>query len=567
MDIKKKISIPALAVTISIGGLTLSIPGCSSKVSSVDSKNHKSSQASCGGDKACGGEHSCGGDASCGAAAGNDMAFLTTPSLPQDLSTSSSEFNTEKYDKITSNPFFNVSEEPVSTFSIDVDTASYSNMRRFVRDNYLPPKDSIRIEEWINYFAYDYSQPQDKPFATAIEIAECPWNKKHWLMHVGIQGKEMPAQELPASNLVFLLDVSGSMTDSNKLPLLKTAMGLLVNRLRSQDRISIVVYAGAAGLVLSPTMGSDKQTIFKALNNLEAGGATNGGEGIELAYRIAEENFVKDGINRVILATDGDFNVGTTSEGDLVRLIEEKRSNDVFLTVLGFGGGNYNDATMEKLADHGNGNYAYIDNLLEARKVLVSEMGGTLVTIAKDVKLQVEFNPQYIASYRLIGYENRLLQTQDFNDDTKDAGEIGAGHNVTALYELVPVGVETAIKAEPLKYQQPAKLSSVANSDELLTLKIRHKQPLSDISELWTTTAHKPILPLATTSNNFRFSAAVAALGMLLRDEKYKGDMSIEQIKQLASDALGEDSYGYRKEFVELLDIINTLQKMREAQK
>ena len=347
------------------------------------------------------------------------------------------EFNTEQYNRIYDNEFLMAKDNPLSTFSIDVDTASYSNIRRFLNNNQLPPKDAVRIEEMINYFSYDYPQPKEnEPFSVTTEVAACPWNKDHQLVLIGLQGRNVETANLPPSNLVFLLDVSGSMQDTDKLPLIKSAFRLLVDQLRPQDRVSIVVYAGSSGLVLDSTPGDQKQVILQAIDSLNAGGTTAGGEGIKLAYEIAKKNLMKDGNNRVILATDGDFNVGVSSDGDLIRMIEEKRNDGIFLTILGFGMGNYKDAKMEQLADKGNGTIAYIDNLLEAKKVFVSGLSGTLLTIAKDVKIQVEFNPTKIKAYRLIGYENRMLKKEDFNDDKKDAGEIGAGHSVTALYEI-----------------------------------------------------------------------------------------------------------------------------------
>ncbi|OVE74065.1 hypothetical protein BVX93_00575, partial [bacterium B13(2017)] len=385
---------------------------------------------------------------------------------------------TEAYDQIIDNPFMKVENNPLSTFSIDVDTASYSNLRRFINEGRLPPKDSIRIEEMINYFSYDYSQPRDNvPFSINAEVATCPWQPKHHLMKIGLKGKQIPSEERASSNLVFLIDVSGSMKRYNKLPLLKQAMTLLVNNLNINDRIAIVVYAGREGLVLSSTPCDNKQAILGAINNLYAGGSTNAGAGIQLAYQIAKQNYINKGINRIILATDGDFNVGITNQGDLIRLISDYAKQNIFLTVLGFGHGNYKDSTLEKLADKGNGNYAYIDTLNEARKVLVNQIEGTLITIAKDVKIQIEFNPEHIQAYRLIGYENRLLRAQDFNNDKIDAGEIGAGHTVTALYELVPQGVKMDIpNVDPLKYQKPQTPTETQNfNDELLNIKLSYK--------------------------------------------------------------------------------------------
>ncbi|BBM88023.1 vWA domain-containing protein [Candidatus Uabimicrobium amorphum] len=476
------------------------------------------------------------------------------------------EMNTEEYSHIKENEFKDTVKEPLSTFSIDVDTASYSNMRRFITQNKLPPKDSIRIEELINYFSYAYPIPEDGvPFSRSMEVAECPWNNDNWLVKIGLQGYKIETKELPPMNLVFLLDVSGSMSSNQKLPLLKTAMGMLTGELRASDTVSIVVYAGAAGLVLPPTPGNDKSKILGAFNSLNAGGSTNGGEGIQLAYDVAAQNFIPNGINRVVLATDGDFNVGISSEGDLIRLIEDKRKSGIFLSVLGLGMYNLNDSMMEKLADKGNGNYAYIDTLAEAKKALVEELGSTLFAIAKDVKIQVEFNPNYVTSYRLIGYENRLLAAEDFNDDTKDAGEIGAGHSVTALYEVVPQGnLAQGGNVDSLKYQGERPLSAQSFSDEILTLKIRYKAPDSEVSELLSSTLPMPVKSINDTSTSFRFASAVAGYGLLLRDSKFKGNVSMELVKSLAMSARGEDRNGYRKEFIDLVDIARTLLEMRQ---
>ncbi len=477
------------------------------------------------------------------------------------------QFNTEAYSHLDENPFFDVLRAPLSTFSIDVDTASYSNTRRFLRDGQLPPKDAVRIEELINYFSYDYPQPTgDAPFSITSEVSACPWNAQHRLVHIGLQGKRLLKEDLPPANLVFLLDVSGSMNDANKLPLVKSSLRMLAEQLSARDRISIVVYAGSSGLVLPATPGDRHGEILAALDNLEAGGSTNGAEGIQLAYRIAQENFRPGGINRVILATDGDFNVGVTSEGELIRLIEEKRKGSVFLSVLGFGTGNVKDATMEKLADKGNGNYAYIDEAQEARKVLGEQLGATLATIAKDVKIQVEFNPRQAAAYRLIGYENRLLRDQDFNDDTKDAGEIGAGHTVTALYEVVPFGQKfDQSDVDALKYQQPTELTSRADSKELMTIKIRYKEPHADTSKLLSVWVSDAGGALGNASNNFKFSSAVAAFGMLLRDSKYKGDVRYADVSQLARAAAGADAQGYRSEFLQLVERADTLARRQSA--
>ncbi len=463
--------------------------------------------------------------------------------------------NTEQYDRIYDNTFKLTSQNPLSTFSIDVDTASYSNVRRFLSYGQLPPQDAVRIEELINYFHYDYPQPQgDRPFSINTEISESPWNKNHQLVRIGLQGKKMATENLPASNLVFLIDVSGSMNQTNKLPLLKSSMRLLVSELSAKDRVAIVVYAGAAGVVLPPTPGNEKRKILEAIDNLGAGGSTAGSEGIKLAYEVAKNNFIESGNNRVILATDGDFNVGVSSDGELVRLIEEKREEDVFLTVLGFGIGNLKDAKMEKLANKGNGNYAYIDNIREARKVLVKEIGATLFTIAKDVKIQVEFNPAKVKSYRLIGYVNRQLSDRDFKDDTKDAGELGAGHSVTALYEIIPVGVNSDDdRPESLRYQQKQVKDTAYKSDELMLVKLRYKQPNANKSQLITQAIIDKKLSLEKASNDFRFAAAVAAFGMVLRDSKYKGNANLDLVLNLAQNSQGADLEGYRADFIELV--------------
>jgi Ca-activated chloride channel family protein len=486
---------------------------------------------------------------------------------PRDGNVADRQFNTEAYSHIDENPFFEVARAPLSTFSIDVDTASYSNTRRFLKDGQLPPKDAVRIEELINYFSYDYPQPKgDAPFSINAEVSACPWNTKHRLVHIGLQGKRMVKEELPPANLVFLLDVSGSMNSPNKLPLVKSSLRMLAEQLDARDRISIVVYAGSSGLVLPSTSGDRRGEILAALDSLEAGGSTNGGAGIQLAYRVATENFIRGGINRVILATDGDFNVGVTSEGELVRLIEEKRKSGVFLSVLGFGTGNVKDATMEKLADKGNGNYAYIDELQEARKVLGEQLGATLATIAKDVKIQVEFNPRQAAAYRLIGYESRLLRDEDFNDDAKDAGEIGAGHTVTALYEVVPFGQKFENPGvDALKYQKPAEVSGSANSRELMTIKIRYKDPEADASKLLSVWVSDAGTTLESASNNFKFSSAVAGFGMLLRDSKYKGDVRYTDVATLARAAAGADAQGYRTEFIQLVERAQTLSRQRAS--
>lgn len=469
----------------------------------------------------------------------------------------SPDYNTEEYEGIEENIFHDPSTKPLSTFSIDVDAASYANVRRFISQGQRPPVDAVRVEEMINYFDYDYAQPKgEDPFSIYTEISEVPWNRQHKLVHIGLQGKKIATDKLPPSNLVFLIDVSGSMADPNKLPLLKSSFKMLVEQLRDQDRVAIVVYAGAAGVVLPSTSGDDKRKILESLAQLEAGGSTAGGAGIKLAYKIARQNFVEGGNNRVILATDGDFNVGESSNEAMERLIEEKREEGVFLTVLGFGMGNYKDSKMEVLADKGNGNYAYIDNILEAQKVLVNEFGGTLFTIAKDVKLQIEFNPARVQAYRLIGYENRLLKDEDFNNDKKDAGELGSGHTVTALYEVIPVGVKSNFPGvDPLKYQTNKKKEPVVinDSNEIMTIKFRYKKPDGITSKLMVHALVDEQVPLMKSSDNFRWSAAVAAFGMLLRDSEYVKGYTWEEVAQLAGGARGRDEQGYRIEFINLV--------------
>lgn len=476
--------------------------------------------------------------------------------------------NREAYNRIEENPFLRVSNSPLSTFSIDVDAASYSNVRRFINDGKLPPKDAVRLEELINYFTYEYPQPKgDRPFSVATEVSEAPWNPAHRLVHIGLQGKNISTENLPPSNLVFLVDVSGSMDEPNKLPLLKSAFRMLVNELREKDRVTIIVYAGAAGVVLPPTPGNQKDKILDALEKLQAGGSTAGGEGIQLAYKLAQENFLKSGNNRVILATDGDFNVGVSSDAELVRLIEQKREQGVFLTVLGVGTGNLQDSRMEQLANKGNGNYAYIDNQLEAKKVLVKEIGGTLLTIAKDVKIQVEFNPEKVQGYRLIGYENRLLRNEDFKDDKKDAGELGAGHSVTALYEIIPVGVKSDVKlpdVDTLKYQQKAVEQTAYKSDELMQVKLRYKAPNQATSQLLTYPLVDKGLKLEKASTNFKFSAAVAEFGMVLRESQYKGDASFDEVLKLANQSQGVDLDGYRAEFIRLVTKSKSLERVKQ---
>jgi Ca-activated chloride channel homolog len=471
-------------------------------------------------------------------------------------------FNTEEYDRVRERGFVSPRQEPLSTFSIDVDTASYSNMRRYVDQmRRLPPKDAVRLEEMVNYFDYDYAPPDGPhPFSITTELSHAPWDKRHRLLMIGLQGQRVDFSELPPFNLVFLLDVSGSMNQPAKLPLLKQALKLLVGEMRPQDRVAIAVYAGAAGLVLESTGGDHKDRIVAALDGLNAGGSTAGGAGIKLAYKVAREHLVAGGNNRVILATDGDFNVGVSSSGGLERLIEEEREGGVFLTVLGFGRGNIKDSKMELLADKGNGNYAYLDGLLEARKVLVKQIGGTLVTIAKDVKLQVEFNPARVKGYRLIGYENRVMAAEDFDDDRKDAGELGAGHSVTAFYELIEAGSDEEVPgAAKLKYQGSA--PSAAGDGEWLTLKLRYKRPDEDKSQLLSQPLTGAPRPLKEASTDLRFASAVIEVGMVLRGSAFKGKASVEGAVARATAALGDDPEGYRREFVRLAEAIQALMK------
>jgi Ca-activated chloride channel family protein len=476
----------------------------------------------------------------------------------------SGPFNTEAYDHVTENGVRRVENDPLSTFSIDVDTASYANVRRFLTDGQLPPAGAVRVEELINYFRFAYPQPAARsPFSVTTELAECPWNPDHQLALIGIQGRELNGRDPAPRNLVFLLDVSGSMTSADKLPLVRQAMLMLVDVLSPRDRVAIVVYAGASGLVLPSTPGSRKEVIKHAIARLEAGGSTNGAAGIQLAYRTAREHFIAGGVNRVILATDGDFNVGVTSQSELIRLIERERASGVFLSVLGVGTGNLKDSTMEKLADSGNGNYAYLDSLYEARKVLVREAGATLTTIAKDVKIQVEFNPRVVAAYRLIGYENRALRDEDFNDDAKDAGEIGAGHSVTALYEIIPVGVEVDSPiVDPLRYQRQAGTTRAANSSELAMVKVRYKAPHGDTSELVSSVLGAN--PRAM-SRNLGFASAVAEFGMLLVDSPHRGRATYASAAARARQFAGEDAEGYRAQFVKLVETAARLDDYRHG--
>ena len=478
-------------------------------------------------------------------------------------------YNTESYAPIEENDFRLVSASPLSTFSIDVDRASYANVRRFIQSGTKPPVDAVRIEEMINYFPYEWDvEADDRPFQLLTEVWDAPWRPEHRLVRIGLRAPAVETEHLPPSNLVFLLDVSGSMNWPDKLPLLKKAFALLVDQLRPQDRVAVVVYAGAAGLVLPSTPGNRRGKILEAVDRLEAGGSTAGGAGIALAYDVARKHFIEGGNNRVILATDGDFNVGASSDGEMVRLIEEERDSGIFLTVLGFGTGNLKDSKMEQIADHGNGNFHYVDGLLEARKVLVEEMGGTLFTVAKDVKLQVEFNPARAAAYRLIGYENRLLADEDFNDDTKDAGELGAGHTVTALYEVVPAGLPVPRGVDPLRYestagpQPPVETPPGAFEDELLYVKVRYKDPDGSESRLL---AHAVADRSRSPSRSFRFAAAVAGFGMLLRDSPHAGRFTPDEVISLAEGGRGDDPRGYRGEFIRLVEAARDLDLLGTA--
>ena len=474
----------------------------------------------------------------------------------------------DRYASIVDNQFLQVINEPLSTFSIDVDTASYANTRRFLMQNsVLPPAGAVRVEELINYFTYDYKPPTSgEPFATHVEVAACPWQPGHRLVRVALKGKVVDAEERPLSNLVFLLDVSGSMQSPDKIELMKHGMQRLVEELGENDRVAIVVYAGASGLVMPSTSADQKATIGQKLQELQAGGSTNGGSGIQLAYQVARDNFIAGGINRVILATDGDFNVGTTSQDQLVELVEKEADSGVFLSVLGFGRGNLNDSMMEEISNRGNGNYAYLDTPREAEKVLVEQVGGTLVTIAKDVKIQVEFNPAEVASYRLIGYENRKLENEDFNDDKKDAGEIGAGHTVTALYQVVPADAQTRPAStesnrtvDPLQFQGERPLTEAAKSGQLLTLKIRYKQPESEESQLSVFPVNDEGHAFGRATQDFKFATAAAAFGMLLRDSDHKGNLTFGAVAEIAKANQGDDSEGYRAEFVKMVERADSL--------
>jgi len=476
-----------------------------------------------------------------------------------DDSFSNPEMNTEEYDRIYENPFVSPLSNPLSTFSIDVDRASYANVRRFLNSNQLPNPDAVRIEEMINYFDYSYPQPVgEHPFSITLEAGVCPWNSQHNLVSIGLKGKDLVVDDIPASNLVFLLDVSGSMDEPNKLPLLKQSFKVLMDKLRPQDRVAIVVYAGAAGVVLPSTSCNNKDKIIAAFEQLQAGGSTAGGEGIDLAYKIAKENFITNGNNRVILATDGDFNVGQSSDASLVRQIEGKRNDGIFLTILGFGMGNYKDSKMEKLSNAGNGNYAYIDNILEAKKTLGKEIWGTLFTIAKDVKIQIEFNPAQVKAYRLIGYENRMLAAEDFNDDKKDAGDIGAGHTVTAIYEIIPASSSETIKGvDALEYQK----SNVVDSYNLMTLKLRYKEPDGTTSKLISSRIKESEIKKGSLTENFEFAISVIEFGLLLRKSEYKANANYAEVLQRAKKSKGADEDGFRAEFIKLVEIAEALSK------
>lgn len=495
---------------------------------------------------------------------------IVEPEEPDALGDTLSDIaqNTEEYGKIIENPFLGAKDNPLSTFSIDVDNAAYSNVRRYLTEwNQLPPNGAVRLEEMINYFDYDYPQPTgEHPFSVNMELSQAPWAQEHQLLHIGLQGKDLNYDELKPSNLVFLIDCSGSMSSNNKLPLLKKGLKMLLSQLDDKDKVAIVAYAGAAGLVLPATPASQANKILSALDRLEAGGSTAGGQGIELAYKTAQEALIEGGNNRVILATDGDFNVGPSSSSDLVDLITEKRKLDIYLTICGFGMGNYKDDRMEQISNAGNGNYFYIDNEKEAKKVFVREMRANMFSIAKDVKIQIEFNPQWVKAYRLVGYENRLLKAEDFDDDTKDAGELGAGHTVTAIYEIIPQGSASTQKVtqQPaLKYQDAPSIKN--NSSDLMTLKLRYKPLDSDKSKLLEFNLNKDAA-VEQTSDNFRFSAAVAAFGMLLRDSEFKGTANFDKVKIWALSAKGQDPNGDRAELVKLVQLAAQLKSNAVAQ-
>lgn len=477
----------------------------------------------------------------------------------------SGPYNTEQYDIYVENEFSQVKNSPLSTFSTDVDTASYSNVRRFLNEEQMPPAGSVRIEELINYFSYDYPVPENgKPVSMTTRLMNSPWNRGRQLLQIGLRTKPIPWENTPPCNLTFLIDVSGSMMPYDRLPLVKQGLKMLVTQLRPEDQVAMVVYAGAAGVVLPPTKGSQAQVILDAIDRLEAGGSTHGSAGIRLAYELARDTYRKKATNRVILATDGDFNIGVSSDSELVSLIEKERESGIFLSVLGVGRDNLKDSRMEKLADHGNGNYSYLDSVSEARRVLVQQMGATLVTVAKDVKLQIEFNPEHVKAWRLIGYENRLLRDEDFNDDKKDAGDLGAGHQVTAFYELIPAGSdENTPGVDPLRYQKEAAQKPAAKSvhNEAAWLKLRYKEPTAGKSELLEWPVSSQAIAIDSAPADTRFAAAVAEYGILLRGSKFKGDANFGHALQVASRAVGEDAAGPRAEFLDLLKRASKLTK------
>jgi Ca-activated chloride channel family protein len=492
----------------------------------------------------------------------NMNEMLADDAFSAELDVDKEVFDPRNFDHIIDNPFRNVADYPLSTFSIDVDTAGYSITRNFINGGFLPPKSAIRIEELINYFDYDYAPPNDgaspgdaRPFAVHTEVGFAPWNPAHYLARIAIKGKEFPANGRPNVNLVFLVDVSGSMEPANRLPLVIESLKMLVEELNGADKVALCVYAGAAGTVLVPTSVDNKKTILAALNKLKSGGSTAGGEGIQLAYNLAEQNFNPQAVNRVILCTDGDFNVGITNRGDLIDLVTQKAKTGVYLTVLGFGMDNFQDGTLKQLASKGNGNYGYIDNIDEARKILVNQLSGTLITIAEDVKIQVEFNPANVGAYRLIGYENRVMRDEDFNNDAEDAGDIGAGHAVTAFYEIIPPGAEAGAlpRRDPLKYVPPEASYKPEYPDELLTVKIRYKLPGESESKLISFPVGTAFIRKAgEESQEFRFAASVAGFGMLLRDSPYKGNAGYDGIISMAQGAVGPDAWGFRRGFIDL---------------
>lgn len=476
--------------------------------------------------------------------------------------------HTESYASITENKFTNPIQEPLSTFAADVDAASYSNVKRFIKSGTLPPTDAIRVEEMINYFDYDLAEPRKgDPVRIMTELTEAPWNTQHQLMRISLKAKDIPTDQLPSSNFVFLIDISGSMGAPNKLPLVKSSFKMLVDQLRPQDKVAIVTYAGNANIALESTTGDKKMKIKEVIDGLSAGGSTAGGDGLKMAYNMARKNFIQGGNNRVIMATDGDFNVGSSSDSDMEKLIVRERESKVNISVLGYGMGNYKDSKLETLANKGRGNYAYINDISEARKAIVSEFGGTMFTVAKDVKIQVEFNPKFVQAYRLVGYENRLMAAEDFNNDNKVGGDMGVGHSVTALYEIVPVGVKSTIigSVDPLKYQDNKKDVVSNSSSELATVKFRYKAPDSDRSKVQEQVVATKAVPVAQASEDFRFISAVAELGMLLRHSEYKQQANFDQLIQRAKAAKGKDDEGYRAEFIRLAEDAKVLVKSEEV--